>query len=363
VIVPTAPLSAGASLMCPGLVRRQRRGASGFTLVELLVVIAIIAVLIGLLLPAVQSARESSRRMKCSNNLKQIGVATQSHLQAWGTFPSAGWCWGNGPDPNGGYQEGQPGSWVYNLLAYMDQLNLRDAGAGLTGTARNAEVKKVIETGLAGISCPSRRGGPKPHPYVHSGGFAELDRPAVISPTDYAGNAGSVNRAVPGIAGNSNGFPTFRLPEAEREAAWTTSGGYPILVPGTNDGRRINGVIGILGRVNVATVRDGLSNTLLAGERRMWPEGYATSYCENDQGWTVGFDWDTVRWTDQVPQPDFTIPLGVNPNCQGLYGSAHPGGFCVVLCDGSVRSIEYQIDSQVFRGLGSRNGGEALGAF
>jgi len=71
---------------------QQRRG---FTLVELLVVIAIIAVLIGLLLPAVQSARESARRASCGNNLKQIGTATQTHLQAWQTFPSAGWCWGS----------------------------------------------------------------------------------------------------------------------------------------------------------------------------------------------------------------------------------------------------------------------------
>ena len=333
------------------------------TLVELLVVIAIIAMLIALLLPAVQSAREAARRVQCSNNLKQIGIATQSHLQALNTFPSGGWCWGNGPDPDGGYHEGQPGSWVYSLLAYMDQLNLRDAGAGLAVTARNAEVKKVIETGLAVISCPTRRGGPEPHPYTHPGGFVGLARPAVISPTDYAGNAGSINVAVPGINGSSDGYPTFRLPEEEREQIWIRSGGYPHLVAGANEGRRINGVIGILGRVNAAGVPDGFSNTLLAGERRMWPEGYSRSYCENDQGWTVGFDWDNVRWTRDPPQPDFTIAPGVNPGCQNLYGSAHPGSLCVVMCDGSVRTIDYQIDAQVFRGLGSRNGGEALGAF
>jgi len=80
------------------------------TLVEVLVVIAIIAILMALLLPAVQAVRETARRVQCSNNLKQIGTATQSHLQAWQTFPSAGWCWGNGPDPNAGYREEQPGS-------------------------------------------------------------------------------------------------------------------------------------------------------------------------------------------------------------------------------------------------------------
>jgi type II secretory pathway pseudopilin PulG len=115
------------------------------TLVELLVVIAIIAMLMALLLPAVQAVRESARRVRCSNNLKQIGAATQSHLQAWQTFPSAGWCWGNGPDPNAGYREDQPGSWIYNLLAYMELTGLRNMGASLTGAARNSEVRKVIE--------------------------------------------------------------------------------------------------------------------------------------------------------------------------------------------------------------------------
>jgi len=340
------------------------------TLVELLVVVAIIALLMGLLLPAVQSVRESGRRVRCSNNLKQIGAATLSHLEAWQTFPSAGWCWGTGPDPNGGYHEAQPGSWVYNLLAYMDQVPLRNLGASLTGTARNADVRKVVETALPVISCPTRRGKPKSHSFVHSGCFAEFERPAVISSTDYAGSAGSINRAVWGMAQaaggdprSSNGFPTFRLTESEREQAWIRSGGYPIHVPTVNDGRRINGVIGILGRVRADDVPDGASNTFLVGERRLWPEGYETSYCENDQGWTVGFDWDTIRWTDQQPQPDFTIPLGVNPGCQGMFGSAHPSGFGMVCSDGSVRTFSYTVDPAVFRALGSRNAGDVVGRY
>jgi prepilin-type N-terminal cleavage/methylation domain-containing protein len=348
--------------------RSQSR--TGMTLVEVLVVIAIIAILMALLLPAVQAVRETARRVQCSNNLKQIGTATQSHLQAWQTFPSAGWCWGNGPDPNAGYREEQPGSWVYNLLAYMEHTALRNMGASLTGAARNSEVRKVIEMPMPIISCVSRRGAPKPHAFVHSGCFAEFERPAFISAMDYAGNAGSINRAVHGIATNAsggglsaNGFPAFRLPQAEREEAWIRSGGYPIHVPGVNDGRRINGVIGILGRVRHDDVPDGASNTLLAAERRMWPEGYETSYCENDQGWTVGFDWDNVRWTEQQPQPDFTIPPGVNPGCQGMFGSAHPTGFGAVFCDGAVRTFSYSIDLTVFRALGSRNANDIVGRY
>lgn len=333
------------------------------TLVEVLVVIAIIALLMGLLLPAVQAVRESARRVQCSNNLKQIGMATQSHLQAWQTFPSAGWCWGNGPDPNAGYREEQPGSWIYNLLAYMELSGLRNMGASLTGGARNSEVRNVIEMPMPIISCPSRRGDPKPQSFTHSGCFAELERPAFISPADYAGNAGSINVAVNGINGSSNGYPTFRLSDAEREQTWIRSGGYPIHVPGVNDGRRINGVIGILGRVREDDVPDGHSTTLLAGERRMWPEGYSASYCENDQGWTVGFDWDTVRWTASQPQPDFTIPPGVNPGCQSIFGSAHSAGFGAVFCDGSVRTFRYDVNGTVFRALGSRNAADVVGRY
>jgi hypothetical protein len=228
-------------------------------------------------------------------------------------------------------------------------------------------VRKVIEMPMPIISCASRRQKPTPHTFVHSGCFIGLERPASISPTDYAGNAGSINVAVPGMAttaagtGHSmDGYPAHRLPESEREQAWIQSGGYPIHVPGVNDGRRINGVIGILGRVKEDDVPDGMATTLLAGERRLWPEGYRSSYCENDQGWTVGFDWDTVRWTASQPQPDFTIPPGVNPGCQGIFGSAHPAGFGAVFCDGSVRTFRYDVNINVFRALGSRNAGDIV---
>src|SRR5271165_3556364 len=99
----------------------SRQERSGFTLVELLVVIAIIGILIALLLPAVQAARESGRRVQCSNNLKQLGLGVLQHVDTCGRFPSDGWGWGWVGDPDHGNRMGQPGGWIYNTLPFIEQ--------------------------------------------------------------------------------------------------------------------------------------------------------------------------------------------------------------------------------------------------
>src|ERR1700712_199176 len=104
------------------------RSFGGFTLVELLVVIAIIALLVQLLLPAIQAARERARKTQCQNHLKQLGVAAQLHVDAHKFFPTGGWSDVFVADPGRGYGREQPGSWLFSLLDYMEESPLRAAG-------------------------------------------------------------------------------------------------------------------------------------------------------------------------------------------------------------------------------------------
>ena len=122
----------------------------GFTLIELLVVIAIIGVLIALLLPAVQAAREAARRSQCSNNLKQMTLATLTHEDTHKTLPSAGWGAHWMGDPDRGFGVEQPGGWAYNVLPFLEQGNLRQIGAGASGAAsRGAECVFSIKRSTA----------------------------------------------------------------------------------------------------------------------------------------------------------------------------------------------------------------------
>ncbi len=131
-----------------------------FTLVELLVVITIIGILMSLLLPAVQSARESGRQTQCANNLKQLGLGCLSHVNSIGWFPSSGWGWQWAGDPNQGFTgAGQPGGWLYNVLPFCDQKNLHDQGAGLASqsAASMTALQAQATTCLSLFLCPSRR--------------------------------------------------------------------------------------------------------------------------------------------------------------------------------------------------------------
>ena len=140
-----------------------RETQQAFTLVELLVVIAIIGILVALLLPAVQAAREAARRTQCKNHLKQLALGCLLHQDTFKFFPSGGWRDSYGPDPNRGYGAKQPGSWIYNILAFVEEQQLRDLGKGIAfdgvtaSAAYTTAMQQLYQTPVTVLNCPSRR--------------------------------------------------------------------------------------------------------------------------------------------------------------------------------------------------------------
>ena len=134
----------------------------GFTLVELLVVIAIVGILIALLLPAIQAAREAARFAQCKNNLKQMGLAMHNHVVRWGFFPSDGWGWDSAGDLMRGFGTPQPGGYVYSLLPFLEEKHLWQLGEGISLTTSFAMKEQAVLTPqvfapLPMFLCPSRR--------------------------------------------------------------------------------------------------------------------------------------------------------------------------------------------------------------
>lgn len=297
--------------------RSAHGAAGGFTLVELLVVIAIIGLLVALLLPAVQAAREAARRVSCTNNMKQIGLALQIYHDALGEFP-CGW---RGFDPSTGRANwlGQPGwAWSASLLPYLEQHAATEAirfDLPIADPA-NASVRTLS---LGVFLCPSDPGERTfvPHDAHHGGandgGSVELAR------NNYLGVFGTLDMHDVCSGTSCEGDGVFFLNEGVRERE----------------------------------VRDGLSQTFSVGERSS--------------------RWAPSTWVGVVGDdgcaPGRVVGIGLFPPNSQLeeehyshnFSSFHPSGTHFVTADGAVRMIDDQIDQTVYRAMCTRAGREVTG--
>jgi prepilin-type N-terminal cleavage/methylation domain-containing protein len=303
---------------------RQDGQRGAFTLVELLVVIAIICTLAGLLLPAVQSAREAGRRASCANNLKQIGLAFLLHHDVYGYFPSGGWTrefpnfTSNGAPYAGSDQHG---SWAFQILPHMEEDALYHCG----------NLKTIKSTPVALYFCPSRR-----RTQVAAGGFDP-------------GNA-----LIDYVASNQDGSD-----QAD---------------PSYNRG---TGVVRENAVIRIEKITDGTTKTMMVGEKRLCLETLGDGVGDDDGGYSVGWDMDTVARTDMPPaadpaanRTDSTTAAYPSSNCirgmgglpiwNGLMGASHPAGLNSVFADGSVHHLVFTINPEVFSNLGNISDGNIM---
>jgi prepilin-type processing-associated H-X9-DG protein len=348
--------------------------------VELLVVIAIIGILIALLLPAIQSAREAARRTQCKDNLKNIGLACLNHESTMKAFPTGGETHGVLVDD---YVEGDKAvgipkigiGWGYQILPYMEEDAVHNIISG--DQMRDLVVPLYI--------CPSRRGVVRS---INNRGFS-------VVLTDYASiQPGTKKKSTDNDPVDLSLWPSWAWFDVYQLAfsgdqmtypgiAVRPDAGQPPCALGVYDGVIVrspfvwkSNAFGILDGffapgapmpTKVSKITDGTSKTIMIGEKYVRVDKYFEATPSDNTGWSDGWDPDVMRSTCVPPLNDgetiekLTGLIGeaIAPAYVWNLGSAHQSAFNAVFADGSVHSISYEIDIYVLNALGTRNGTSA----
>lgn len=350
--------------------RTTPRSYAGFTLIELLVVIAIIAILIGLLLPAIQKVRDAASRLRCQNNLKQLSVGLHNYHGAYGKFPPAVMMKksGTGNVTNVNQAEGQNfgPNWVVLILPYIEQQNLYDTVSASVETYMqdgNTNWRSIRGNVLNTMICASEaQFSARFWPGIT--GFANWGR------GNYGANAFGIHQNSSRAWNSTENGATPKLTANPWPAAWTTD---PLVVPlGTQGGGVM--CINFGATLTGNGIADGSSNTVLLGELR---NGGSAGPTDARGTWALGFpgasviagqsSWDCRTPNNKDNQSDDIGPGGANrPDlamgaCEGCAfqqaqsRSRHTGGVTIAMCDGAVRFVRDSISQANWWALNGRD--------
>ncbi|MCE9552298.1 MAG: DUF1559 domain-containing protein [Planctomycetes bacterium] len=318
-------------------VRQAAIPRSGMSLVEVLVVVGVVAILMALMLVAIQSVRESARRAQCASNLRQIALGCITHEQYRGHYPTGGWghAWVGIPDR--GSDNKQPGGWIYNVLPFIEQSHIYEMGRGLTGAERASASTQRLKLTVPLMNCSSRR-RPDVWPTAtylpHLRDPRETNTVLAVARSDYAINAGSVRV-----------FSSFEGP-----LALTDGDRVDYSWPDTS---LFTGVSFLRSQVNSTAITGGLGHEYLVGEKYLDPLNYFTGMDQADnESMYNGFCSDLDRYANQQFTPMQDRFKTADPY---RFGSAHSGGCSMSFCDGRVVTIAYDIDPVLHECQGNRN--------